>query len=803
MGRTWQDKRFLYVIMERIKGGELFEALKSELAVITEQDMSRVSLQLLKALEYLHSCRVVHRDIKAQNILLTEPPLLPGRALCKADIKVIDFGLSARLPQECCWRQNDRSFDIVCGTPACCAPEIWATQEGALPIWKKRFGFRYGAKVDVYAAGVVIYMALLGQLPYYAETSLKLARLVCSKDSYPSFESKDGSHQVSSRCREFLSRLLEKDPNSRCTAAQAARHPWLSGRAKRSIPQPIPLQVRSSAAAEAKASLEQCLPECEHNVSLKEKNERVLALAQAHRDWSEGLEVSSDSESDEFLNQVPTLAELAPWQPSPLPLAVSLPSLFIWCEFAVSAPLAIKSCHADLTTLLVSALSVPQLPPGSGRLLRQFPSGCLPNSRILSTTPSPQFFSNMLCASVGVELAIFFVTLSVAFIFSQVGKKNVDAKKLKGSSGEERCPSWFSWKLPVAKAVEPCKAAPVQKKPLCKQEPQLSSARSSSSCGSASRRLDEIATSARDQHASRNVGQVIQMYDDFLSSLAEKHMQIPEVASSARHSAVEFFAALVYCVVRAGRFNLVERLLDDMVAQGVARPLQFYESTMKQLAGVKKYKLALAVYDRLSADGLQPSAVTLSCLINFAVEVGELNRAIQFFKVLSTVSKPSIRAYMTVLRVHSMRQDWPATLWTIRDMRRRGVEVDTLAMNVALSTGVVADHIEEVEALLAEAPSVDIVSYNTLVKGYAQRSDLAKAQQVLAKLLERGLRPNAITFNTVMDAAVRSGEVCQAWQLFDSMSGRGLRPDRFTCSILVKGLTKRPTARLLRESLAL
>ncbi|CAE7653811.1 unnamed protein product [Symbiodinium sp. CCMP2456] len=402
--------------------------------------------------------------------------------------------------------------------------------------------------------------------------------------------------------------------------------------------------------------------------------------------------------------------------------------------------------------------------------------------------------------SVGVELAIFVVTLSVAFIFSQVGKKNVDAKKLKASSDEERCPSWFSWKLPVAKAVEPCKPLPVQKKPLCKQEQQSNSARTSCSSGSASRRLDEIATFARDQHASRNVGQVIQMYDDFLSSLAEKHMQIPEVASSARHSAVEFFAALVYCVVRAGRFNLVERLLDDMVAQGVARPLQFYESTMKQLAGVKKYKLALAVYDRLSADGLQPSAVTLSCLINFAVEVGELNRAIQFFKVLSTVSTPSIRAYMTVLRVHSMRQDWPATLWTIRDMRRRGVEVDTLAMNVALSTGVVADHIEEVEALLAEAPSVDIVSYNTLVKGYAQRSDLDKAQQVLAKLLERGLRPNAITFNTVMDAAVRSGEICQAWQLFDSMSGRGLRPDRFTCSILVKGLTKRPTARFLRES---
>eukprot|EP00434_Breviolum_minutum_P013311 symbB.v1.2.011729.t1/scaffold699.1/size171451/6 len=132
-----EDKRFLYVVMERVKGGELFEALKSELAVIIEQDVARVGLQLMKALDYIHGCNIVHRDIKAQNILLSEPPILPGRALLNADIKLIDFGLSAKLPREC-WRQQDRAFDTICGTPACCAPEIWATQEKAIPLWRKR-----------------------------------------------------------------------------------------------------------------------------------------------------------------------------------------------------------------------------------------------------------------------------------------------------------------------------------------------------------------------------------------------------------------------------------------------------------------------------------------------------------------------------------------------------------------------------------------------------------------------------------------------------------------------------------------
>eukprot|EP00421_Protoceratium_reticulatum_P012483 CAMPEP_0168403956 /NCGR_PEP_ID=MMETSP0228-20121227/24393_1 /TAXON_ID=133427 /ORGANISM="Protoceratium reticulatum, Strain CCCM 535 (=CCMP 1889)" /LENGTH=88 /DNA_ID=CAMNT_0008417569 /DNA_START=88 /DNA_END=351 /DNA_ORIENTATION=- len=88
---------------------------------------------------------------------------------------------------------------------------------------------------------------------------------------------------------------------------------------------------------------------------------------------------------------------------------------------------------------------------------------------------------------------------------------------------------------------------------------------------------------------------------------------------------------------------------------------------MKQLAGQKFYHLALNIHDRMVADGLEPSAVTCSCLISFAAEVGELDRAAHFFEKLASLTTPSIRAYMTVLRVHGRRQDWPAALATFRD----------------------------------------------------------------------------------------------------------------------------------------
>lgn len=286
------------------------------------------------------------------------------------------------------------------------------------------------------------------------------------------------------------------------------------------------------------------------------------------------------------------------------------------------------------------------------------------------------------------------------------------------------------------------------------------------------------------------------------------HCPVAEAARSSRHSALDFYTAIVQCAIRAGKYDTIEGIIDDMAAQGVVRSLVFYESAMKQLAGQKHYHLALSIYDRLAADGLEPSAVTCSCLVSFAAEVGELQRAIGFFEKLSSITTPSIRAYMTVLRVHAKRQDWPASLATLRVMQERGVTVDSLALNIVLATGIAADAVENVEALLAEAddarpPTSDIVSYNTLMKGYAQRNDPAGATRVIDRMSRRNLFPNAITFNTAMDAASRGPSGAEAWNIVKRMREAGLRPDKYTCSILVKGLPKCATPANIKGALGL
>merc|ERR1719159_1290972 len=117
--------------------------------------------------------------------------------------------------------------------------------------------------------------------------------------------------------------------------------------------------------------------------------------------------------------------------------------------------------------------------------------------------------------------------------------------------------------------------------------------------------------------------------------------------------------------------NLVQDFLDDMQKFDITRDRCIYESAMKILAGKKCYQQALAVYSQMEQDGIEPSPVTCSCLINFAAEVGELDRAIGFFEKLSSMERPSIRAYMTILRVYAKKQDWARSIEILKDMKSR------------------------------------------------------------------------------------------------------------------------------------
>jgi len=279
-----------------------------------------------------------------------------------------------------------------------------------------------------------------------------------------------------------------------------------------------------------------------------------------------------------------------------------------------------------------------------------------------------------------------------------------------------------------------------------------------------------------------------------------QHLRIKDSAKLSGHSPLEFYGTLIRCAGRTEQSALLEQILDDMALAGIARPRGVHETVMKLLAGKGHYRQALAVYDRMKADGIAASPVTLSCLSSFAAELNEFDLSLSFFETLATLGTPSIRAYMTVLRVHAARQDWPRSREIFQDMQRRGVTVDSLVLNIILSTGVATGELEAARQLLEEthgilcSPVADVVSYNTVIKGYAQSGSYAKALSMLEAMTARGVLPNAITFNTTIDAAVRASKTDDAWRVLAQMRAAGISPDKFTCSILMKSLSSGATA---------
>jgi len=393
--------------------------------------------------------------------------------------------------------------------------------------------------------------------------------------------------------------------------------------------------------------------------------------------------------------------------------------------------------------------------------------------------------------SVGLELAIFFGTITVAVLIKLI-------------SFQSRCSHDFLhfWPACLTTCVSQTSKQSATKAQLLPDCTGKTDAHDVVTEGAVQSPAARIFDSIIDRVLSKRSEEALVLYGELRAR--GQHLHITELlhaslrAKPSSFSALDIYGALVVSAIGGSQPQLVEDLFDDMCLAQVERPLGFYESTMKVLAGRKYYREALSVYDRLDSDGLKPSLTTLSCLISFASECGELERATGFFEQLAATSNPSIRAYMTILRVYSQKQEWTKSLKVFQSMVARSPSVDTVVLNIVLGTGVAAGQSEAAEALLHEMATtteevVDVISYNTILKG--QSAD--KSLQILACMLERRVKPSGGTFNTVMNAVVMGSKLDGALKVLDQMQAVGIKPDKYTCTILMKGLSEKTTIQQL------
>jgi serine/threonine protein kinase len=186
------EKSHTILVMEYATRGSILNFVNSK-GKLTETTARRYFSQILSALEYLHTQKlIVHRDLKAENVLLDK----------NCNVRLIDFGLSNFFSSEY------PELSTACGSPAYTAPEIL-------------HGRSYMRSVDVWSAGILLYAMTVGQLPFYDQDTQKLLHKVAfTEPHYPSY--------LSPALIDLLRKILVKDPSNRWTIDRIKNHPWFS-----------------------------------------------------------------------------------------------------------------------------------------------------------------------------------------------------------------------------------------------------------------------------------------------------------------------------------------------------------------------------------------------------------------------------------------------------------------------------------------------------------------------------------------------------------------------------------------------
>lgn len=205
----FEDSNYVYLVLELCHNGELQRYLKKHDRILSEDEASHILSQVVQGLLYLHSHKILHRDMTLSNLLLTS----------KMQVKIADFGLATQL------NRSDEKHLTMCGTPNYISPEV-ATRSS------------HGLEADVWGLGCMLYTLLVGQPPFDTDAvKSTLTRVVMADYSMPS--------HLSPEAQDLIDQLLKKNPKDRISLHAILKHPFLS-RSKQNLLEKRKYPVRES-----------------------------------------------------------------------------------------------------------------------------------------------------------------------------------------------------------------------------------------------------------------------------------------------------------------------------------------------------------------------------------------------------------------------------------------------------------------------------------------------------------------------------------------------------------------------------
>jgi len=259
----------------------------------------------------------------------------------------------------------------------------------------------------------------------------------------------------------------------------------------------------------------------------------------------------------------------------------------------------------------------------------------------------------------------------------------------------------------------------------------------------------------------------------------------------------ELFSAFVRSATRCGKMDVTDRMLRTMKRAGIAPSVEFWQHPMKLLSSRKHFGVCLLAYD-LWPRQCPADKTVFSCLINAALELGTAERTRPMLEKYMQ-AELAAKDHVIVFRCYVLLGDADAAEALLRKL---GSQATSLMLNLTLSVFVGQKQVERAYTLLQEAhvleagqsqPIVDVISYNTIMKGFVADKNRLRCLDCLRGLLEHQLEPDEITLNALLDVCVADNDSAIANEIGDALLNGSGHKRKMTSSILtvfIKGLIR-------------
>ncbi|KAG4934558.1 hypothetical protein JHK87_048560 [Glycine soja] len=192
---AYEDRQNVHLVMELCLGGTLFDRITAK-GSYSESEAASIFRQIVNVVHACHFMGVMHRDLKPENFLLASKDP-------KAPLKATNFGLSVFI-------EEGKVYKEIVGSAYYMAPEV--------------LNRNYGKEIDVWSAGIILYILLSGVPPFWGENDRSIfesilgGKLDLESAPWPS---------ISAAAKDLIRKMLNYDPKKRITAVEALEHPWM------------------------------------------------------------------------------------------------------------------------------------------------------------------------------------------------------------------------------------------------------------------------------------------------------------------------------------------------------------------------------------------------------------------------------------------------------------------------------------------------------------------------------------------------------------------------------------------------